>query len=443
MNIGLISYAAGVNVISIAEDYHSKTLKLLENTGHDVTSIDRLVMDDVKNKESIEKLKKSLPDMLVLEFGTFAQGNMIVDLFEEFKNIPLFIRAYNDPIVENHPTVPLNSMTGFIMATSFLKKTNTKFSWSYADIDDEKADIKLLTMVKAIEVKTSLKKSKYAIVGSRVPGFYLSMVDELRFRREIGPEIEYYSIATAIECAKKIDEERVQKRLDQIRSNVEIKISTEQLEKTIRLFFALYDYSQESGVTALTLKCWPELQSLYGIAGCAVLSMLNNEGITACCEGDVAGLCTMDILNRFSSEPVFFADLVGRSLSGGLKAWHCGFGPHGLCDGGCKITYNEQATMRNGIGTGVQYDMKQGRVTMCKLSEQADGYKMLVSQGTGVKPDRKLLGVQTDIMLDNGFENTLECIVENGFEQHYAIVHKELLVELSEFAHWTNIKIFG
>ncbi len=290
MNIGLISYAAGVNVISIAEDYHSKTLKLLENTGHDVTSIDRLVMDDVKNKESIEKLKKSLPDMLVLEFGTFAQGNMIVDLFEEFKNIPLFIRAYNDPIVENHPTVPLNSMTGFIMATSFLKKTNTKFSWSYADIDDEKADIKLLTMVKAIEVKTSLKKSKYAIVGSRVPGFYLSMVDELRFRREIGPEIEYYSIATAIECAKKIDEERVQKRLDQIRSNVEIKISTEQLEKTIRLFFALYDYSQESGVKALTLKCCHDLQSLYGIAGCEVLSMLNNEVIKSFCECDVDGL---------------------------------------------------------------------------------------------------------------------------------------------------------
>lgn len=443
MNIGLISYAAPVNVLPIAVNYHKSTCELLEATGNNVTSIESLVMCDEDNAKAIDTLKKSFPDLLVLEFGTFAQGNLIMDFIEAFRDVPLFIRGYNDPIVPEHPTVPLNSLTGFVMATSFLKKTKTKFSWSYGDIDDSKASQKLLSTVRALEVKTALRKSRYAVVGSRVPGFYLCMVDELRFRREIGPEIMYHSIATVLEDAKLVDEARVKAKIEEIKTGVNVTISLTQLEKTVRLFFALYDFAKANNISALTMKCWPELQSLYGTAGCAVLSMLNNEGITACCEGDVAGLCTMDILHRFSESSVFFADLVGKSLTGGLKAWHCGFGPHGLCKDGCEITYNEQATMRNGIGTGVQYDMKLGRVTLCKLSEQADGYRMFVAEGESVTPDRKLLGVQTDIMLDKGFDYTLENIVENGFEQHYAVVHRELYDSLCEFAKWTDIKIFG
>ena len=443
MNIGIISYAAPVNVTAIAQEYHDKTYEFLIQTGHDITNIDKLVMNDADNASAIEKLKRSFPDMIVVEFGTFAQGNMVVDFIEEFKNVPLFIRGYNDPIVENHPTVPLNSMTGFMMATSFLKKTGTKFSWSYADIDDNEANKKLITMIDAISVKCKLRKSRYAVVGSRVPGFYLSMVDELRFRKEIGPEILYLSLATLLDSANKIGIERVNEKASELHKTVDIKVSSEQLEKSVRLFLAMYDYVKQNNISAVTMKCWPELQSLYGCAGCAVLSMLNNEGITACCEGDVTGLCTMDILNSFSGKSVFFADLVGRSKAGGLKAWHCGFGPHGLCKENCKITYTEQATMRSGIGTGVQYDIKLDKVTICKLSEQKDSYKLFASQGETVEPDRTLLGVQADIKLDNGFDNVMNILVENGFEQHYAIVHEELYDELAEFSKWTDIKIMG
>lgn len=441
MKIGVISYAAQVNLIDVAKQYHEKTIAVLQSTGHSLVCVSELVMDDTANEAAIDELKNGHPEMIVLELGSFAQGNMIVEFIQAFKDTPLFIRGYNDPIVPSFPTVPLNSLTGFIMTTSFLKKTKVKFSWTYADIEDEEADRKLMGMIKAIEVKTDLRKGKYAIVGSRAPGFYLSMVDELRFRNQIGPEIVYLSIGSLLEAAQSIDKKRILEEVVKLKATASVVAENEQLEKNIRLYLALSDYVDKNKITALTMKCWPELQTLYHCAGCAALSWLNEKGIPASCEGDVAGLCTMDILYRLSDKrPVFFADLVGKSRTGAMKAWHCGFGPRGLCKENGTVTYTEQPTMRNGIGVGVQYEMQTGYATMCKLSEQEDGYKLLMAEGQIEEADRAVKGVQADISLDVGFTQVLEMIVENGFEQHYAVVHGVLGDLITEFSKWTDIK---
>ena len=376
MNIGLVSFAGAANVVRIAQDYHINTAKIIKKTGHNLINIEDLIMNDKDNREAIECLQNSFLDLIVIEIGTFAQGNMIVDLIEAMKDVPIFVRGYVDPVVPECPTIPLNSMTGFLMTTSFLKRTNTKFSWSYSESEDKNAEEKLLTTIKALEVKKKLSKARYAVVGSRVPGFYISTVDELKFRRQIGPEIVYLSIATLLDEAKKISNERVTEKMNELKKAVRFFISEEQVEKNIRLFLTLKDFCKNNDISALTLKCWPELQDLYQTAGCAVLSMLNDEGIISCCEGDIPGLYTMDLLHRITGKPVFFADLVGKSKKGALKTWHCGFGPHGLCKAGCEISYTEQAVMRSGIGVGVLYEAKTGRVTLCKVSEQEKQYKL-------------------------------------------------------------------
>ncbi len=439
MNIGMISYGATVNVLEIAQEYHEKLVGKVECLGHRITNIENVVTDDDANKKAMEVLKSTQIDMLIVELGTFAQGNMLLDLFETFYEVPLFLRGYNDPKVPGFPTIPLNSLTGFIMCTSYLKRNDKTFSWAYEDVDNEGADGKLIRMIKAIYIKKKLRNKKYATIGSRAPGFYLCMVDELNFRRTLGPEILHVSLATIFTQADQIETNRIEETKKEIKGTVCIDICESQLDKNIRLFLAIKDYCEENKIDAVTMKCWPELQSVYKTAGCSVLSMLNNVGITACCEGDIQGLATMDIFKEFSNQGVFFADLVCRSNSGGLKAWHCGFGPHDLADN--DITYTEQATMRNGIGVGVQYNMKLGRVTLGKLSERKTGFKLFLAEGTTVAPDRELLGVQTDIELDKGFSETLKIMVEEGFEHHYVLTHKELISDLEEFAKWTNLEI--
>ncbi|MEG1947151.1 MAG: hypothetical protein RR139_08660 [Lachnospiraceae bacterium] len=442
MKIGIISYGSAVNCYDIAQHYLEETVKQLKKMGHEIKAVSKVVLSDEENKEAFCLFRKEVPELIVIQMGTFAQGNMLLDAIMEWEKIPIFVCGFYDPIVKEHPTIPLNSLTGLTMLTSFLHKIGKKFSYAYGKFEDETIMKKIQLTINAIELKNKLKHSRYLVVGSHVPGFYNCTVDELRFRKEIGPEIIYYSVASLLREAEKIDTKQVIETCREIEQRVQVTVGRTMVEKTVRLELALKNYVKENEINAVTMKCWPELQDLYQCSGCGVLSRLNDSGTVAGCEGDITGLASMDILQKLSKKPVFFADLVTAAQTGIVKAWHCGFGPEKLAKNLAAIEYTQQATLRNGIGVGIQYEMKQGRLSMCKLSEQKEGYQMLFAGGVGVPTDRQLLGVQTDIKLDAGFSKVMDMIIENGFEQHYAIVHEDLKEQLKEFSKWKNIRLF-
>ncbi len=441
LKVGIISYGDGVFLHDIAQKYLTDTITKLSEFDIELCSVDKIILSDEESDAAIDYLKKSQIDMLIVQMGTFTQGRMLIKLIEQFKETPFFVWGFEDPIVDSFPTVPLNSLTVLNMFTSFLIKLKKSFEYAYAPFESKEVEAKLKSFMKVLTVKKQLKNSKYAIIGSRVPGFYLNTVDELRFRDCIGPELEYYSIATWIDSANKINDTRAQEHLKQFYENNNYsELSEEVIEKNIRLELALQDYIEENNITAVSIKCWPELQALYGCSACAILSLLNDRGIVASCEGDITGLATMDILHRLSGKTIYFGDPIGKSVDGALKMWHCGVGPLSLAKDKNEIEFTHQATMRQGIGMGVQYTMKTGRATICKLSEKENGYSLLTFGGESVAPDRKLLGVQTDVMLDAGFDNVLDVIVSEGIEHHYALVHEDIAQEIDLLTKWMNIK---
>lgn len=439
MKIGLISYGSPVLRYDIAQKYLEQTVLWLKKSKNQIVSMEKVVLTEAENRKAMALFEQERPALLVIQMGTFTQGNMLMDFIMEFEDIPVFVWGFKDPIIEDFPTIPLNSLTGMTMLTSFLHKVGKKFSYGYGDFEDMEIRKKLSHTIQAVETMEKLKHSRYAIVGSRAPGFYRCMVDELQFRKQIGPELVYHSLVSLLRDAEKIPEAKVRSVREKINPDIQINIGKTMVERTIRLELAMQEFIRQEGIDAVTMKCWPELQDMYQCSGCGVLSWLNDSGITACCEGDVAGLATMDILTKIGKKQVFFADLVSAAGKSGIKAWHCGFGPERLAREHTAIEYTEQATMRSGIGIGVQYEMKLGRISMCKLSEQGQGYHMFYAGGNTVEPDRKLLGVQTDIMLDAGMEKVIETIVNHGFEQHYAIIHSDIRQQLEEFAKWTGI----
>lgn len=440
MKIGLVSFSAKVNCYNIVQEYLKKTYSFLSNTIHQISFVENVILTEDDLNRAIGKFNNDAPDLIVMEIGSFTPGEFIVKFAQSFKNTPFFLRGYNDPIVETHHTIPLNSMTGLLMATSYFKRLKIPFDWVYGDVDDEKCLQKLNLCINAINLKVKLKNRRYAVIGSRAPGFYLSNLDELNFRREIGPEIIYCSLATIIENAKTLPQDKVDSKIGELKKKAKNNVLSDVVfEKNARLMLAVIDYVKKNRIDALTLKCWSELQDLYGCAGCSTLSELNDLGIPASCEGDLPGLVTMDILHCLTGKTPFFADLVCRCDGAGIKAWHCGFGPFSLSDGCGEKCFIEQATMRNGYGAGHQYTMKLGRVTMCKFSEYEGEYRIFAASGQTKTPDRKILGVQTDIIFDAGFDRVLSCIVENGLEQHYAIIHEDVSEQIKEFAKWMNM----
>lgn len=440
LNIGLMSIGFPPFKLDIPKRYLNESINHLEHLNHKLISNNQVIVSDAEFEACVAEYKKSDLDLLIIQLGSFSKGEWMAKLIKNFEHIPFLLWGFNDPIVNDFPTVPMNSLTSLNMFTSFMYKLQKEYTYIYETFEDDLTFKKLNDVVKAIEVKKELFNAKFAVVGSRVPGFYLSNVDELRLRKEIGSEIVYYSIATLVSDAKKITEAEVEENFSNLDVTIEDTITVETVKKSIRVELALKKYVLENNISGLSIKCWPELQELYGISACGIISNLNDLGITTSCEGDITGLITMHVLNKLTDKPVFFGDLVGRAKQGRLKLWHCGLGPTKLAKEPKKIKYTHQSTMRNGIGVGIQYDMIKGNVSLCKLSEGIDKYRFFVANGYTVDPDRELLGVQTDIQLTSDFNKVIKTIFDEGIEHHFALVHEDVKDTLEILCKYLNIK---
>jgi L-arabinose isomerase len=111
--------------------------------------------------------------------------------------------------------------------------------------------------------------------------------------------------------------------------------------------------------------------------------------------------------------------------------------PMSLCKG--PIAFIEHPTMKEGIGLAVQGEMKTSQaITLAKLSEMNEHYRLFLSKGKSVPVDRLLEGPQTDLVLDKPTPDIIDLIVKNGIEHHYSIAHEDLIKPLKELSKWMD-----
>jgi L-fucose isomerase-like protein len=77
--------------------------------------------------------------------------------------------------------------------------------------------------------------------------------------------------------------------------------------KALRTFGAFKTIAERYGLSGFTVRCFDLLQPL-ATTGCAGLALLNDEGITATCEGDIAALISMHIVRLLTNQPSFQAN---------------------------------------------------------------------------------------------------------------------------------------
>jgi|GEM_PF-616566 len=409
----------------IAKKNMKHSIKVLDSLeGVVVVSLPEVQIVEEELHQAMDHLLEHHPDMLLLQLGTYSYGSALMACLDKLKGIDLMLWGFREPILDDYPGLPLNSLCALNMYTSFLHHIGKRdFTYLYGNPEEPDVVEKLNRKIWAARIKKGLKKSKFCIIGGRVPGFYLSNVDELKFRHEIGPEISYYSIAALLHDVEHLPEAEVKeemRRLKEIVSNCDCK--EEALEKSARIALAVRRYASLNHITGFAFKCWPDLQDLYHIAPCAAIAALNQEGILVSCEGDVTGLATMYMQQCLSNLPVFLTDLVNITKEGIIKLWHCGAAPPSIAADNQDTYFGEHPTIKQGIGIGGTFDLAKGRILIAKLSEDKS-YKMLLAEGRCIAPDRKLTGNQGDILLNGCPEKLLDLIVSEGIEHHYVMAY--------------------
>ena len=276
--------------------------------------------------------------------------------------------------------------------------------------------IKLLAKVE--EAWKKLKGCRLGIIGQPSDWLIASVVDPLVVKERLGIELVEIPMSELLEAIEQTPETEQEEHTHR----QAIKRS---LPMAGRIYDALRGLVEQYRLQGFTLRCFDLLTSVHN-TGCLALARLNAEGIVATCEGDVPAMLTMMVsqaalgVTGFQANPASIDPDTGEMLFA-----HCTI-PLNMVE-----KYELDTHFESGIGVGIRGYMKEGPVTIFKLS--GDLSRCFIAEGELIwnqaKPD--LCRTQQVIQLSD--PQQAAYFLTNPIGNHHIIVpghQRELLNEL-------------
>jgi L-fucose isomerase-like protein len=202
-------------------------------------------------------------------------------------------------------------------------------------------------------------------------------------------------------------------------------------KRIVDLEIALKQFVKQKKLNGLGIQCWTAMQAVYGLSPCYIMGRMTDSGIMTSCEVDIYGTLTMIIQYLASLETTapHFIDwtIKHQEKENVFLAWHCGNGPPSIACNNSKITINyhsilgESLGIRRSMGTG-EFQVKPGIVTLCRLIEREDQFKMLISKGEIIPSNQNLRGSWSWVQVPD-LEKLYNTLVMEGFTHHASLIH--------------------
>ena len=216
--------------------------------------------------------------------GTFHLGILALEIKKRCDK-PLLLWGLPE-LPYNGGKIRLNSVCGVNLNASNLYKSGYRdFTYNVSDGIDE-------NWLDAVRMISALREGRICVLGSRAHGFYNVDVDELALYRKYGCSVEFCELSEAFSFPA--DEALAKEYLDRADGSFDCGGITEtQKKKVAALCASLRTFAEKRGFSAVAVRCWPEFAATYGIAPCASMSLLQDDGLIFACEGDVDCALTM------------------------------------------------------------------------------------------------------------------------------------------------------
>ena len=233
----------------------------------------------------------------------------------------------------------------------------------------------LQTLQKVQEAKRQLNGARLGIIGEPSDWLISSVADPKAVKTKLGIELVKVPISELLEGIDKVTEG----------------------EMPDRIYQALKTIVNKHNLQGFTLRCFDLLTAVHN-TGCWALAKLNAEGIVAGCEGDVPAMLSMAITNALLGVSGFQANPSQiNPETGEMLFAHCTI-PLNMVE-----RYELDTHFESGIGVGIRGFMKEGPITVFKVS--GDLKRSFMAEGELVRNQAKpdLCRTQQVIQLaDNG-----------------------------------------
>ena len=404
-----------------AQDQFERSVRLLKSIDEGFVCPENmlLTLDDLR-----AYLDGIHPDLIVFQNLTFANAAYMSEVLRRF-HCPLLLWTLREPVIDGG-RLRLHSLTGAYSAANTLRAfDNRAFSYVIGAPEEDEVRKVVENCVKAASLKKAMRSLRLSAIGHTPQGFGFGRALDSELMNVFGVELESIEARELIDMAKSYTDEECREYLERsfaMTCGLQQTPEHNRLDHA-RLYKAYTDYVQSHNIGALASRCWPDFFTSFGTPVCAVLSLLNDDGVAAACEADIYGALSMWIGMFLSKEPVFFGDPVSLDENENtITFWHCGAAACGLArkDTGAVIGVHPNRKIGPAMNFGCEAFPE---ATIFRIGREPNGsFRFFLAEGEAIDKPRQFIGTSIVVKTDSNSRKIVEQSVRDGFEPHYVVI---------------------
>lgn len=396
---------------------------------------------------SLDKLNSFMdgldPDLIVMQNITFANSAYCTAIISRFPECPVVLWTLAEPAVDG-ARLRLNSLTGAYSAANCMKSLGKEsFEYVYGGPEEEGTERSLGAFFKAAQLRKKLCSTTMAAVGHTPEGFGFGRALDSEMMRFFGVRLMSIEARELMDKARSFDASSCSeyRKFFEKRCEGFENLPQNNIDDFLRLLRAYDEFIKQNKVDLLSSRCWPDFFTSYGTPVCAVLSLLNDMGISSACESDSYGSLSMYVASFFSGGPVFFGDPVHLDRKNGtVTYWHCGMAPSSLA---CGLKAQIGVHPNRRIGPVMDFACKgNSEVTVFRIGRLPDAsFRVFIAAGKAIECPKQFIGTSVVVKTSTDASELIDSSVRAGWEPHFVVAYGDIRLQLEAWARMTGLKI--
>ncbi|ADQ14228.1 L-fucose isomerase-like protein [Halanaerobium hydrogeniformans] len=317
-----------------------------------------------------------------------------------------------------------NSLPAALEILSFVNARGAEAKILHGENEDLLVEIKELIEYRRIRNKIS--EAKIGVIGKPSDWLIGSQVDREHAAQHWGTEFIDIEMEEVYSALKNIEQKEAEKVAEQyfIKAEKMLESSKADLIKAAEIYLALKKLAVDYDLDALTIRCFDLVEKINN-TGCLALALLNDEGITAGCEGDIAAVFTMYLAAQLTGETPFMANPVKiDSKKDQINFAHCTV----------PLSISEKFILRShfetGIGVGIQGILRKEAVTVFKIGG-AGLEQYFVAEGKIIENMNSQNACRTQIKVE--LPQSSDYFLSDAIANHHLIIAGHHAAKINHF----------
>lgn len=357
--------------------------------------------------------------------------------------VPILFVAIADTLDAMGAAVRRDSFCGKISAVNYFRQCGTPCTClapHTVDLQSAAFAQNLKDFSSICRIVKGMKRLRTGSIGARCTPFKTVRFDETALEK-YGITNEAFDLSELFSLIDSLSdtESKVREKCNYIQNYSLWPANTEEVQlRMAKLALSIEEMIRRYQLDLVTLRCWTELEEKLKLSPCMVLSMLNENGVTANCEVDTVNAVTMHMLSLAANAPGACLDWNNNygNEENACILFHCGPTACSLMEKGAKIVDHPMFARVLGCGNGLGCNegrMKEGLFTWTSSMTREGKFALVLDRGTfgPEKLPEEFFGCG-GVAHFSDFQKKLLFLLKKGFPHHMTLSYGDHFTAVEE-----------